>query len=65
MVVTSILWQNKSVSQRDATNSKSVSGTHKKGLEQKAICVEYEQETKCPLYYCKVGLNEGSEVVEP
>jgi hypothetical protein len=45
MVVTSILWQNKSVSQRDAINSKSVTGTQMKGLEQNAICVEYEQET--------------------
>jgi hypothetical protein len=45
MVVTSILWQKKSVSQRDATNNKSVSGTQKKGLEQNAICVEYEEET--------------------
>jgi hypothetical protein len=45
MVVTSILWQKKSVSQRDATNSKSVSGTQKKGLEQNAICVQYEEET--------------------
>lgn len=45
MVVTSILWQKKSVSQRDATNSKSVSGKQKKGLQQNAICVEYEQET--------------------
>jgi len=45
MVVTSILWQKKSVSQRDTTNSKGVSGTQKKGLEQNKICVEYEQET--------------------
>jgi hypothetical protein len=42
MVVTSILWQKKSVSQRDTTNSKSVSGKQKKGLEQDAIYVEYE-----------------------
>jgi hypothetical protein len=45
MEVTSILWKKKSVSQSDTTNSKSVSEIQKKGLEQNAFCVEYEEET--------------------
>lgn len=44
-VMTSILWQSKSVSQSNNTNSKCVSGKQKKLLEQNAFCVEYEEET--------------------
>jgi len=44
-VVTNIMWQNKSVSQSDATNSKCISGKQKKGLEENAFCVQYKEET--------------------